>query len=122
MSDCKCSCHEDKCCGCQKRLESERDRLKAELENDKWANDLVHKDRDLWKSKYENEEHEWVKMANCYQTEKSKAEKLAEALRSVAKHAVHTYWEDRGSDLLEHSLDCANCKAKAALAEFEEEK
>lgn len=124
MSDCKCSCHEDKCCGCQKRLESERDRLKAELDIQKTLLDSYYRceqDRkhslNLWKSKWESEHsiadvnYERRKIAE------SKAAKLAAALFAYCDIQMECHCEIKPCPITE-----AKKHAKAALAEFEEEK
>lgn len=62
----------------------DRDALKAELEALQESGNLVLKDRDLWKSKCENAERIIVDKLNPMISEwKSKAEKLAVALRRV---------------------------------------
>ena len=86
-------------------LTDEVDRLKVEPEektkaldqNDiAWArNHALIADRDLWKSK---------------------AEKLAEALRHCAKYSPEIYDDENG---LEHSKECPACVAKEAIAEYE---
>ena len=72
----------------------EIDRLKAELYDCVIAKEEVMKTRDTWKSK---------------------AEKLAEALRNCAKYSPEIYDDEDG---LEHSKECPACVAKEALAEF----